>query len=110
MINCTMLQSDLDKEFSVVRNEFEIGENDPATYLTNVYFQRLISGTTMAIVLSARKKDIERVKASRLKLFYQKYYQPDNATLIVAGKFDEMKVLAQIEEYFCTYSSSETGA
>src|SRR5690606_32468942 len=29
MINATILQSDLDKEFSVVRNEFEIGENNP---------------------------------------------------------------------------------
>ena len=34
MINATMLQSDLDKEFSVVRNEFEIGENDPGSVLS----------------------------------------------------------------------------
>jgi zinc protease len=100
MINCTMLQSDLDKEFSVVRNEFEIGENDPG----NVLYERILSTAYLwhnyGNSTIGSKEDIERVKANRLKLFYQKYYQPDNATLIVAGKFDEMKVLAQIEEYF----------
>ena len=35
------------------------------------------------------KEDIERVKAVTLKKFYEKYYQPDNSTLIIAGKFDE---------------------
>ncbi len=46
------------------------------------------------------KEDIERVKAGRLKVFYEKYYQPDNATLIVAGKFDEKKALEYISQYF----------
>ncbi|MFM9051264.1 MAG: M16 family metallopeptidase, partial [Bacteroidota bacterium] len=35
-----------------------------------------------------------------LRVFYQKYYQPDNAVLIVGGKFDEDKALQYIEEYF----------
>ncbi len=32
--------------------------------------------------------------------FYQKYYQPDNALLTVAGKFDETKILAQVAALF----------
>lgn len=39
MINATIKQEDLDKEFSVVRNEFEIGENDPS----GVLMERVIS-------------------------------------------------------------------
>ena len=42
------------------------------------------------------KEDIERVKAPQLRKFYEKYYQPDNATLIIAGKFDEKKALEYI--------------
>lgn len=100
MINATLLQEDLDKEFSVVRNEFEIGENNP-------------SGTLMERVINAgylwhnygnstigSKEDIERVKTSQLRKFYEKYYQPDNATLIVAGKFDEKKAIEYINQYF----------
>ena len=34
----------------------------------------------------------------KLAAFYQKYYQPDNAVLTVAGKFDPPKALAWIAE------------
>lgn len=100
MINATILQTDLDKEFSVVRNEFEIGENDPdrilqerivsAAYLWHNYGRSTIGS----------KEDIERVKANTLRTFYEKYYQPDNATLIIAGKFDEQKALQYAGQYF----------
>jgi zinc protease len=50
MINATMLQSDLDTEFSVVRNEFEIGENDPS----GVLMERVIS--TAYLMAQLRKQ------------------------------------------------------
>jgi len=40
------------------------------------------------------------VPIQRLAAFYQKYYQPDNALLTIAGKFDENKVLAQVATLF----------
>lgn len=100
MVNSTILQSDLDKEFSVVRNEFEIGENNPdgvlqerilsAAYLWHNYGKSTIGS----------KEDIERVKAKTLRVFYEKYYQPDNSTLIIAGKFEEKKALQYVGQYF----------
>ncbi|KAF2512780.1 insulinase family protein [Flavobacterium zhairuonense] len=100
MVNATILQTDLDKEFSVVRNEFEIGENDPDRILqerivSTAYLWHNYGNSTIG-----SKEDIERVKANTLRVFYEKYYQPDNATLIVAGKFDEQKTLQYIGQYF----------
>jgi len=100
MINATILQTDLDKEFSVVRNEFEIGENRPERVLqerivSTAYLWHNYGNSTIG-----SKEDIERVKANTLRVFYEKYYQPDNATLIVAGKFDEQKALQYIGQYF----------
>ncbi len=100
MVNATILQSDLDKEFSVVRNEFEIGENSPSSVL----LERVISAAYLwhnyGNSTIGSKEDVERVKAVTLRKFYEKYYQPDNATLIVAGKFDEKKALEYISQYF----------
>jgi len=100
MINATILQTDLDKEFSVVRNEFEIGENNPdgvlqERILSTAYLWHNYGNSTIG-----SKEDIERVKADRLRVFYEKYYQPDNSTLIIAGKFDEQKALQYIGQYF----------
>ena len=46
------------------------------------------------------KEDIERVSAENLKNFYVQYYQPDNATLMIGGNFDEAKTLAMVGKYF----------
>lgn len=62
MINATLKQEDLDKEFSVVRNEFEIGENNPSRVLS----QRIISAGYLwhnyGKSTIGSKQDIERVK------------------------------------------------
>src|SRR3954463_13204625 len=46
------------------------------------------------------KSDIEKVPADRLREFYKRYYQPDNAMLVVAGQFDEAAAKNMIEKYF----------
>ena len=44
------------------------------------------------------RADIEKVPIERLAAFYKKYYQPDNAVLVIAGRFDEGKALAMVAE------------
>lgn len=100
MINATILQEDLDKEFSVVRNEFEIGENDPSGVLMERTINTAFLWHNYGLSTIGSKEDIERVKTPQLRRFYEKYYQPDNAVLVVAGKFDEQKAIGFIEQYF----------
>ena len=95
-----MAREDLISEMTVVRNEFERGENSPGSLL----YQRLLAVAydwhNYGKVTIGNRTDIERVPIDRLKAFYNKYYQTDNAMLIVAGKFDEAKTLELIEKYF----------
>ena len=46
------------------------------------------------------RTDIEGVPIDRLQAFYRNYYQPDNAVLLVAGKFDEAATLTLVQQYF----------
>src|SRR5688572_29361334 len=100
MVNSRVSREDLDKEMTVVRNEFEGGENDPS----RVLYQRVMSTAYLwhAYGRSAigARSDIENVPISRLQAFYRNYYQPDNATLVVAGKFEPEKTLGWIQEFF----------
>ncbi|MBV6879514.1 pitrilysin family protein [Epilithonimonas ginsengisoli] len=100
MINATILQTDLDKEFSVVRNEFEIGENNPTRVMIQNVFSNAYTWHNYGNSTIGSKEDIERVKAPTLRKFYEKYYQPDNATLVIAGKFDEKNALKYVSDYF----------
>ncbi|HYK46374.1 MAG TPA: pitrilysin family protein [Parafilimonas sp.] len=100
MVNSLMKNEDLQKEFSVVRNEFEAGENYPDNILTERILSTMYVWHNYGKSTIGSKEDIERVPITNLTQFYQKYYQPDNATLIVGGKIDEAKTLQWIAKYF----------
>ena len=46
------------------------------------------------------RSDIENVPIERLQAFYRHYYQPDNAVLVVAGRFDEARTLQAVAKTF----------
>jgi zinc protease len=100
MVNSKILPDELKKEFSVVRNEFEIGENYPSNVLNERILSTMYLWHNYGKSTIGSKEDIERVKAENLKVFYKKYYQPDNAVLVIAGKFDEKKALDYVQQYF----------
>ncbi len=100
MVNSKILPEELKKEFSVVRNEFEMGENYPDNILQERILSTMYLWHNYGKSTIGSKEDIERVKADNLRPFYKKYYQPDNAVLVIGGKFDEKKALAYIQQYF----------
>ena len=100
MINSFIKKEDLATEFSVVRNEFESGENSPQRVLNERVMSTAYLWHNYGKSTIGNRSDIERVPIDNLRAFYQRYYQPDNAVLVVAGKIDEPKTLALINEYF----------
>ncbi|MES2504711.1 MAG: pitrilysin family protein [Myxococcota bacterium] len=100
MINSWIRQSDLDSEMTVVRNEFEIGENDPISVLHDQMLSASFRWHNYGKSTIGNRSDIERVPVENLQVFYRKYYQPDNAVLVIAGKFDPNKALELAGEYF----------
>ena len=100
MVNSFVKKEDLDKEFSVVRNEFEASENNPigvtvrhtlaAAYLAHSYGKPVIGN----------RSDVELVPIDNLQAFYRKYYQPDNAVLMVSGKVEEPQIVTMVGDSF----------
>ncbi len=92
MVNSFVAKKDLDTEMTVVRNEFESGENNPGSSARRAHD---VHGLSVAQLWQfhhwLRAPTIENVPIERLQGFYKTYYQPDNAVLLVAGKFDERK-------------------
>jgi zinc protease len=100
MVNSNIDKKDLESEFSVVRNEFEMGENNPLAVLEERVWSTAYLWHNYGKSTIGSREDIERVPIDRLKAFYTKFYQPDNAMLVVAGKFDVEKTLAKINGQF----------
>ncbi len=96
MVNITMEKKDLDTEMTVVRNEMEAGENDPGNVLQERVLAAAYNFHNYGKSVIGARSDVERVPIDNLAVFYRKYYQPDNAIVVVAGQFDESKALAYI--------------
>ncbi len=100
MVNSFVAQEDLDSEMTVVRNELEIGENSPFRSLMSQMLSSAYTWHNYSKSTIGARSDVENVDIQNLKDFYKKYYQPDNATLIIAGRFEEQKMLALVKKYF----------
>jgi len=100
MVNSYIAKKDLDSEMTVVRNEFESGENDPFRVLLERVMSTAFLWHNYGKSTIGSRADLENVPIDRLQAFYKKYYQPDNAVLLIAGKFDEAKTMEMVNQKF----------
>ncbi len=100
MVNSFIAKKDLDSEMTVVRNEFESGENNPSSVLLKRVLGAGFLWHNYGNTTIGSRSDLENVPIDRLKAFYKKYYQPDNAVLVVAGKFNTEKTLDLVTKKF----------
>ncbi|MGA2658539.1 MAG: pitrilysin family protein, partial [Verrucomicrobiota bacterium] len=82
LVNSCIKKEDLDSEMTVVRNEFERGENSPTSVLGKRIAAAAYSWHNYGKPTIGNRSDIERVPVENLRAFYQKYYQPDNVVLV----------------------------
>jgi zinc protease len=102
MTQANIIKTDLEPEMTVVRNEMESGENSPFRILWERMASAAYEWHSYGHSPIGARSDVENVNIAHLQAFYHKYYQPDNATLIVAGHFDPAPVLAAIAHDFGT--------
>ncbi|MEO5692134.1 MAG: pitrilysin family protein [Usitatibacter sp.] len=100
MMNSYIARSDLDSEMTVVRNEYESGENSPFDVTLKRMQSVAYDWHSYGRSTIGNKSDIENVAIANLQAFYRTYYQPDNAVLLVAGKFDPARAITLISQNF----------
>ena len=100
MVNSFISGEDLDSEMTVVRNEWESGENSPFGVLMKRTLSTAYQWHNYGNSTIGARADLENVPIERLQAFYRKYYQPDNAMLVIAGRFDPDRAKELVIEKF----------
>lgn len=100
LVNSHIRSEDLASEMTVVRNEFERGENAPGRILAQRMAAVAYEWHNYGKSTIGNRSDIERVPVESLREFYQRYYQPDNILLVIAGKFDESQAVDLVLKHF----------
>jgi len=100
MVNSRVSRQDLDSEMTVVRNEFEMGENRAGSVLFERTMQLAFPWHNYGRSIIGARSDIESVPIGNLQAFYRAHYRPDNALLVVGGRFDERRALELVARHF----------
>ncbi len=66
-------------------------------------FATLFAGTSYSWAPIGAPEHINNATIAEFKAFYDQYYQPNNAVLVVSGDFDEATVRETIQSYFGGY-------
>ncbi len=106
MRNLVLTREDRDSEMSVVRNEFERGENDPSDVMYKEMMAVAFREHPYHHPVIGWRTDVEGVPMERMKQFYDTFYHPNNATVILTGDFDTIQALMLVVKYFGVHPSS----
>ncbi len=93
-------ESDRRPEMTVVRNEFERGENDPIEALDKEITAAAFIAHPYHHPTIGWRSDIESVPIEKLREFYDTYYWPDNATVTIIGDFKPAAALGLLKKYY----------
>jgi zinc protease len=107
MRNSLIADADRQSEMTVVRNELERGQNEPSEVLDEAVYAAAFREHPYHHPTIGWRADVEGVPTSRLKEFYDTFYHPNNAALILVGDFERGAALELIQEHFGVYSVPE---
>lgn len=101
MRNLLLDPKEIDSERQVVAEERRTRtEDDPDGYLSEEFLAAAYKAHPYGWPVIGWMSDILRIDPSELRAFYDRYYLPNNALLVVAGDVDTARVLARARETF----------
>ena len=100
MDNSLFDEKEHQKEMTVVRSEYEGGENNPGAALSKAVRLAAFQVNPYRWQTIGFRSDIENISRDEMYAYYKKYYVPNNATIVMVGDFDTKAALAKVQKYF----------
>jgi len=100
MVNMTFDPDLTARERGIIVSEREGSENRPTSWLHEVFMREVFREFPYGHMVLGDKDDIKATTAEVLTEHYQRYYRPNNATLVVAGDFKTDRLLQQVERHY----------
>lgn len=100
---------------STFRNEREVVEqerrqrfdNQPYGNVVETLYAHAFTVSPYRHMPIGSMEDLERASVSDVQSFYDAYYVPENATLVLTGKFDEEQARKDVQQYFGPLQGSD---
>ena len=98
--NLRLREDDRRPEMTVVRNEYERGENSPSEALEKEIWATAFLAHPYHHSTIGWRSDFEKVPIAKLREFYDTFYWPNNATITISGDFEPATALKLVKQYY----------
>lgn len=96
---------EMEREKPVIVEELNMYKDNPVMSIENNFEELIFAGSRLGNDIGGTPKHVMNYKRDEVLSYHKKYYQPQNATLVIAGKIDD-KTRAWVEEFFGAYKNS----
>lgn len=110
MENALINAEQLASEKRVVISELQGYENSPDYRLDRAVMKAVLPDSPYGLTVGGTKADVEKFTVEQVQSYYQKYYSPNNATLIIVGDFQTEPTLKAVREIFGKLPNRTRGA
>ncbi len=98
--NSTFDPHELDKELQVVMEEWKRGEDSPTTRAATELFEAVYKHHPYGRPVIGYRATIEALNRERVVHFYQRWYHPNNMTVVIVGDLDREKARQEVLRLF----------
>lgn len=100
VFNAKFIHEEIEKEKPVVLEEIKRKYDDP-TYEMWVYLaQTFYKNSSYSMEVIGTEKNVSSFTSEQLVNYYNKYYHPNNMTLVIVGDIDKEKAFLLAKKYF----------
>jgi len=100
MHNAVLGPSQLASEKRVVISELQGYENNPGYRLDRAVMRAAFPNQPYGLPVGGTKSDVEKFTSTEVQKYYQNYYSPNNATLVIVGDFQTDPTLKAVKDIF----------
>ncbi|MEH2062936.1 MAG: pitrilysin family protein [Nostoc sp.] len=100
MENSLVGTEQLKSEKRVVISELQGYENSPGYRLNRAVMRAAFPNRAYGLSVGGTKADVEKFTVEQVRNYYQTYYSPENATLVITGDFATEPVLKVVKETY----------
>jgi zinc protease len=101
MVNLSLTEENLANEKRIVTEELRLStENDPMSRLFTNMLKRVLGDHPYALTPVGTKEDIAAATLDHARGFYERYYRPRNAHVVVVGPVDARATLERVRAAF----------
>jgi len=109
LYNSHFADDDIAREKLVVKEEINRSEDDPSTKLYTLLFENCFRGTPYAMPILGNKESLDRITAGSLMEYHDRFYVPENVTVVISGDVNPDNAFNAIERQFGRIDSKPGG-